>query len=460
MLHPATFRPVDHLRVYISVAGLAVLTACGSMEANEPPIEGDETSQLEEQEMTGLPVESSDEYSSKCSVTGECKPIISRTAFGREIARAVFTAPRVSESISEIEAARANLRIAKSSRLPYFTIDAESDDVNLSIRQPIWAAGRIKAEIKVAEAALEEEVFNFLATLNEASFEVIDAYTRLISSSKSVNAIEMTLADHVDLNEMIERRNKAGLSAGGDSDLMSARISLLQADLSSAQSVQKLAELELERLIGSTVDLAIADEVFTEAQRSTLLGEEKATRLIATSPSIQASKSGIERAKAAIDVAKATRFPVLSLVGQQQLSALASDNRVSDNRVFIGFNANFGPGAGHKDRIESASYNLEKATALSARRFLQSQKETEALQVQLASSIERIGIYETVVQSNKELLESYRSQMTQSGRRSWVDIAGVLRDIGDARQAIANSEAELFSAQVKLTVMLLGLSEL
>lgn len=400
------------------------------------------------------------DFSEACSVNGECRPARARTQFGQQVARAVHADPQVVEGRSEIEGARADLRSAKAERLPQFSIDAESTDVSVSVRQPLWTGGRLTAQIVAAESALRETAYNYLSTQQTAAFNVIDAYGRLLSSHESVLAIEETIQEHRDLMSMIERRAAVGASGGGDADLVRARLARLEADLVSSRGSLRLARLELERLIDGKVDLDSVQAV-TRAQASfEQSSSSEISRLMRNHAQIKASEAAVDRSAALLDSAKANRLPVLSAVAQHRVSNITSSNRLSENRIYLGVSTNFGPGVSNRDRISSAAHRLEMSRAQVISRIREIERQVEALQVLLSSSREHINIYQDVIEANQDILSSYRRQMSQFGNKTWQDIAGVLRDISDARQAVAKSRADLFGARAKLEVMLHGLEGL
>ncbi len=302
-----------------------------------------------------------------CGNAGECAPRKSQSAFGGILASALFAAPEVAEARAGLIAARAGLRAAEAGRKPLLGASAQSDDVVLSVSQPIWSGGKLPAAIAAASSAARQAEANLQAVQLDASLKIIDTYGRWLEARGTVGALEQTAADYEKTVEMIARRVAAGVSGGAEAELVAARQSTLEADLLSAEASRDLARAELTALIGAE----ISDAALYEAGKISATRKRPDPQLfeaaIAQNPTLAAADAGIARAKANVDAARAERMPTVSVVAENSAEGLFSSGARSDGRVYLGMSMALGQGRSNRVAEAQAQVSaLEASKALRA----------------------------------------------------------------------------------------------
>lgn len=394
-----------------------------------------------------------------CAVPGECAPQAASSAFGRMIAAAVYASPEVTQSKADLSAARAGFGTAQGSTRPQLGAQAETDTITLSLRQPIWSGGKLRANIADAAAATRQAEANLATVQLDMANRIIDAAGRWAEADAAMRALATTVADYSQTADILDARIMAGVSGASDAELMGARRALIEADLMSAQANRDLALAQLGALIGQNVDESVLRQAVAAAAKGPT-GGYAIDEVIAAHPGILAADAAIARATARLASVRADRFPTVAVVAESRMSDIGSSDAQETSRVFLGMTTSLGPGTSQATRRAEAESQIAAQEAARAVKMRGLSDEVTALELRHKAAKARLVSNSRAIDANAAVVESYKSQLTTTGARSWQDLLGAVRDLGDARRSKAASEAELMVSYWRLRVMTGGVDGL
>ncbi len=398
-----------------------------------------------------------------CSVQGECAAVAAKTEFGKLVAAAVFVAPETAQAKADLTAARAAVKTAQNGNLPLLGLEArgEASGTNVavvSLKQPLWSGGKLRAAKEEAQFALAQAEANLQAAQFDASLRIIDAFGRWVETSKAVAALQDSQREHDETLAMIERRLAQGVASGSESELVAARRATIAADLLSAMAARDMARAVLTSLSGGAFGEGALDQAAQVSGGGGLSRGSDLDAVLARHPNILAADAAIARATAAIKTAKSEKFPLVSLVGESQLGNSA--NTANSQKVYLGVSANVGPGKAVGSRVAAVEAQVESLTANRNVRLRGLRDEITALGLRYEAANARIASYSNALRAAQAVLASYRTQMQQAGGKSWQDVLGAVRDVTEARKSMGAASAEAIITHWKLKAYVQGLEAL
>jgi multidrug efflux system outer membrane protein len=175
--------------------------------------------------------------------------------------------PDVLEAEQELIAANADIGVAKADYFPnigltarggrestamqrLFTGDAASWLLQPSLNIPIFAGGRIRAQVRQAEALTSLRLNTYVASVHQALRDVSDALAYREQAAAAVAAREITARDAAEVTRLSTQRSEAGVA--DELEDLSAEQSRLQAesDLATARFHRLDAAVQLYSALG------------------------------------------------------------------------------------------------------------------------------------------------------------------------------------------------------------------
>ena len=396
-----------------------------------------------------------------CTTAGECAPVPAATAFGKLIASAVYNSPEVAAARADLRRANAELKVARGGYYPSLGVQSETDNndetLEVSVRQPIWRGGRVKAGVQKAEANVKAAQSKLIISQVEAALSFIDAYSAWMLAQYTVEAIDESLVDHRAIVDQVERRLESGVGADSEVSLVEARLGSTEADRLSGEASKEIARAKLTSQLGRMISDAELRSVVALPAASFSLSDQSLTNAVAASPYVALTGAEIDKAKAAIAVAEAERFPDLTLNASNEVTGLLSGGTISATRVFLGAASAIGPGKALKHQIAVARAELDALVAARDARMRSVRNEIGAQFLQYEASKSRVASTAVAVDASEKVLTSYRSVIGSSGGKGWQDILSAARELSEARRSNAESRAQHFASYWKLRLAVSGL---
>lgn len=372
--------------------------------------------------------------------------------------KAVMSHPTVSAAIAEHHATIENVKAAKYNLYPtpsfsssYLNQDGATS--RLGIRQPLWAGGKLTANINQSiytEKATQASIFEQQNTVAKNTIEIWQNYLYAISLQQ---LYQNNLALLKDFDEMMTRRVKQGVSAQIDLDLVKNRALQDLNAYQAAQQQQRIAEARLVQMIGE--ELTYTPNLFSVEKllRHSKMQIPALEPLVFSEhyiqhPSVIKQQYQIEATKQQAKAQKAEQFPNVFVQYEQVYNHKTGDN---DGQISLGLN--YTPGAGFSNRAlaraaEAKVVSLEQAKQATIRTVM------ENLQIQyqqLVSARDQEQSLISAVAGADLVIASYRRQFI-AGRKSWLEVLNAVRDKASYEQQLLQVQSQMLGAFYKLQV--------
>lgn len=188
-------------------------------------------------------------------------------------------ATRIDAARSLVDAAIGEYAPALSLNLDYFLFRSPQDAApNLSailgLRMPLFAAGRIEAQVREAWSVFREQVLIHRATQRAIQRDVETALLRLEASQRLVAQLQIQVSAAAQSVELAEASYGAGLGTNLERVVAQDQLLAAQLEAISASFTAKIAYLELLRACGTLSHELIAAPLPTPRTTPTLVSDE------------------------------------------------------------------------------------------------------------------------------------------------------------------------------------------
>lgn len=336
-----------------------------------------------------------------------------------------------------LRAANADVRSAKWQRAPSFTgnlaylDDSGTPEPEVVVEAPIWAGGRISANIRRARAQEDVSSAQYVETVQQLALTVSQVYFEIARLTLREQLLEESLAEHLRLVQTMERRVAQEVSPQADLELARSRAAQIQQEYTVSQAARETNLRILAQLVADpSYDLGPVpyfDPDMDLASKETL--EEQA---VAYDPEISRRRSEADISRADLDLRRAAILP--------QVNAQYSYSDIFGSRVGVVLRSQTGSGLSALSDVASAQARIQ--TALENVRVSEQElrREVAADIINFEAAKARAVISTDAAATSARVSESYTRQFI-AGRRSWLDVMNALREA--VNNAIGKTDAEI-----------------
>lgn len=364
------------------------------------------------------------------------------------------THPSVTSRRSEVDAAQKAVSGAEWGRFPAFGVASsatQSGDTIASaqLQQPLWAGGRITAEIDGAEARLKAAQARLTESQRDIMIKSASAYAEVLRTGKRLAAAESNVAEHTRLYDMIKRRVDSEVSPSIDETLAMARLQQAIAEKMQIESLLANAESALSQTIGQQIKKA---QLKPQEPLPVSFGSVEQVRVAAidTSPVLERLAADELGAEADIDSRRAAFWPKVSAKVERIFGGKDSEVVDRTRNLLV---VEFQPGAGLSamSGVEGAIARRDAArsTKEASRRDILEQVTSQWNEI--ISLRGQIRPLRDLDARSAEVVDSYIRQYSV-GRKNWLDVLNAQRELTQARFSLADAEASLLLSTVKLNI--------
>ncbi|WP_156839711.1 TolC family protein [Novosphingobium aquimarinum] len=338
---------------------------------------------------------------------------------------------------SALRAANSDVSSAKWQRFPSLTgnlaylDDRGSPQPEVVVEAPIWAGGRISANIRRARAQEDVSSAQYVETVQQLALTVSQVYFEIARLTLREQLLKESLAEHLRLVETMERRVAQEVSPQADLELARSRAAQIQQEYTVSQAARETNLRVLAQLVADpSYDLGpipFFDPALDLASKTTL--EEQA---VAYDPQISRRRSEADISRADLDLRRAAILP--------QVNAQYSYSDVFGSRVGVVLRSQTGSGLSALADVNSAQARIQ--TAIENVRVAEQElrREVAADIINFEAAKARAVISTDAAATSARVSESYTRQFI-AGRRSWLDVMNALREA--VNNAIGKTDAEM-----------------
>ncbi|HEY6803082.1 MAG TPA: efflux transporter outer membrane subunit [Pyrinomonadaceae bacterium] len=253
-------------------------------------------------------------------------------------------------AVARIDAARANLGLARSDQFPQFGAGADLATSRLSQNGPSGAAasgggrsfgevflnlltfevdvwGRLRQRTKAARAELRASEEDRKAVLTTVVSDVAAGYFSLLELDSELEIAKRTLATRQQSLELIKARATGGLATALDVRQAEELVYQASRTIPDTERLIQQTENQLKFLTGNTPGPITRGQSLVQQQTLPAVPVGLPSSLLARRPDIRAAEENLIAQKALVSAAKKAYFPTISLTGllgfqSDQLSSL------------------------------------------------------------------------------------------------------------------------------------------
>jgi adhesin transport system outer membrane protein len=362
---------------------------------------------------------------------------------------ATQTHPTVTMKRKEYEASLYSVESTEWQRFPSFSVTTSNSPLStspvtiLTFDQPIWAGGRITANIESsrakaisAEAAVFEAEQTILAKTISAFSEILRLQSKSVASNENIE-------EHQRLLALIERRASSQISPETEVTLAMARLQQAKSEQVHLQTQLVNARADLEQLISAPVgQLRVpAFKLNMDKKFDDLLSQA-----MAYSPRINKLNYEAVASDYETDVRRSNLLPQLSIRHQEFIGG-----NFPANTTFLAFSFQPGNGLSSLSNIKE-SVSKKEAAELNmdvAKKELADELRTDWFKVE--SSRAEMDIYSKLVESTRSQYES-SVRLYAAGRKTWLEVLNSRKEASQAKYQLADAEWNGFLSAMKIKI--------
>jgi len=364
---------------------------------------------------------------------------------------AVQNHPAVKAGRNAVDAATYDLDGAKWGRFPSLSTEVQSRQEGRQtvarIEQPLWTGGRITGQIDAAMARKDVAQEDLARTEQEVLLQTVAAFYEVLRTAERLKIAQLNEREHGYLLEAIQRRVASEISPQTDQTQAAARRNQAINERLTAERQLAAARSNLEQLLGRPAPSLVSPATIN------LKGLNEAALLqaaLAYSPQRKRLLAQVLSADADIELARAQLMPRLVVGYQSQLTSI--EGQQNDGRVYFALQVQTGAGLSGLTAVDAAI--ARKQAAIDGieshdRQLAQLVQNTWAEQAALSQQREPVR---NLRADSENLVESYIRQF-QVGRKTWLDVLNAQREKAQAEYSLADIEAPLLSARVRLLAL-------
>lgn len=377
--------------------------------------------------------------------------------FERMVSEVAARNPRIRSQSAAATAAGFDVAAARWQFFPSPAVQVETSGQDrqlvASVSQPIYSFGRLEADLKAAKSRASLANVRVEEAQYVLSFRVLDLFGQLLSTSRSLEVFRQDLSRLGALEEMIGRRVTAGVSASVDLNLVLTRIRQSQNNIVSLTARQNAALAGLSELLGAP--LTMQDIVLPTTPAQTLsddpsVAQDPVEQSLSYSPVLKRARGDVDVAN--IDSIRALNAIKPTLYGkfEQRFDGGRYDTSAFPaSRVLFGLQYSFGSGLSSLSRVDAAQAQAEgaKLSLEAAREDVRASVRTDLETRDAASQLVEALRLNLMLQ--EETFGSY-NRLFLAGKRSWLDVLNVVREVTENERALADAEVQYLLSDYRL----------
>lgn len=368
------------------------------------------------------------------------------------VARVVDTHPAVVAARANLAAAESDLAGSKWSRYPGLTVEGFADGRDrgrvtsvVSLEQPLWAAGRIKAGISQAEARVDAASAGVDEAALDLALRASIAYIEYQRLQARDRIYAESVQEHMRLVDSIQRRVEQQISAESDAAYALQRLLTVQQERTQNDVAARLALSRLRELTG-TEDLEVKAVLRFVPDEHQASPDGLLRAALDFSPLSRRLRAEVDAAVAETAVRKAQIWPQLNLQAAHYPGGGAGD---PDDRVGLVMRLQTDGGLSRVSAVRSAERRADAVRSAADAAVRDVREQVLADLNENASAASRVDLGSRASAAARTVTESYLRQFT-AGRRSWPEVLNVVREGLVARIVEVDAQASAMSSAWRL----------
>ncbi len=304
------------------------------------------------------------------------------------------------------------------------------------------------AEVDRRRAISDAAAHRVYATAEEIGLQAIDAYIDVLKNKELVGYAKDNLGAHQRTFDQVKLRSDKGVGRRADLEQIDARLALASANVASAESGLRDAEITYLKVVGrNPINLTAAPD--PKNIPSTVDAAVKAG--FANHPTLKSSQSDVEQAQAQRELARSFWFPRLELeasyTNNRNLDGVVGPNR--DRLLMLYLKWNLFRGGFDYHRLKETALQIDEATEISRNTNRQVENAVRLAYNAYSTARDRIPSLDRYVKSSDATRSAYAQQFA-IGQRTLLDLLDAENEFFTARTTEVTGKYIQLSAKYRV----------
>lgn len=377
--------------------------------------------------------------------------------------------PEILAARHEIDARRAEVRLAKAGFLPRLdatagvgyeenrtpstldeTISMTRNEMSLQARQMVFDGFATADEVDRQEARVDSATYLALASTEGVTLRTAEVYLNLLRQLDLLKLAKENLKQHQNIYDQMVLRNRSGVGSKADLDQISARLALANSNLVVAENNLLDARTNFYRVVGFLPD---TNEMEMPDQTLPLPPTMEAAVGLALErhPTLLSAMADVSAAKAQYEASDSSYWPQIQLEADKRLDNNIGGVEGRDENLIVALRMRYNlfNGGADKARRTQTAYLLEEAREIrnnTHRQVVESMRLSwsnyEAVSGQLRYLQEH-------VRASTSTRKAYQQQFN-IGRRTLLDLLNTENEVLDAKRSLIGANYDRLFAQYRI----------
>jgi len=383
------------------------------------------------------------------------------------VERAILQNPEVKLRFHNLEAAKAERRVAEGAWLPRIdlemaggsyetktpslasTLGYSGNRASLQLRQTLFDGFATLHETRRLSYAQQTAYFDLLSASNQTALEVARAYLDVLRYRELVQLAADNFNSHQEVHDRLSQKVKAGVGRKVDLEQAAGRMALAESNWLTEVSNLHDVSARYQRLVGAVPSQTLS--AMEPIGGFLTPGANFLTEAVRRNPDFLAAVATIRGYRSDSEVRRSAYAPTVEFRARQSFetnqSGVTGDFR--DTALELVLNYNLYRGGSDKARVNQYVAKLNSAYDLrdkACRDIWQTGEIAFNDSQRLAAQIKLLGQHEL---STSKARQAYQQQF-DIGQRSLLDLLDTENELYQARRALANAEYDLQLSAVRV----------
>ena len=314
--------------------------------------------------------------------------------------------------------------------------------------QMLWDGLGTRAEVERRRSISDAAAYRVHSAAEDVALQAVDAYVEVLKNRELVGFARENLLAHQKTFDQVKLRSDKGVGRRADLDQIEARLSLASANLQSAESVARDAEIAFQRVVGRN-PIALSEVPEAKALPSSV---DEAVKIgFSNHPTLKSAYADITQAAAQRELARSFWSPRLELEASYSnnynLDGVAGPNR--DRMIMLFVKWNLFRGGFDYHRLRETAYQIDEATEISRNTTRQVENAVRVAHNAYNTARERLPSLDRYVKSSDATRASYAQQFA-IGQRTLLDLLDSENEYFTARTTHATGKYIEISAKYRV----------
>ena len=331
--------------------------------------------------------------------------------------------------------------------------EPEEDSLNpgvytLSLRQNVFAGMQTVNEVARQKDRVRSAAYNLQGASENTALTTAEVYLKVLRHQELLALSEENLQTHLRISDQIQMRSDSGVASKADSDQVTGRVALAQANVIATKTNVIDAKTNYQAVVGRLPsDLQTPDSPDGMMPASM---EEAEVEAIERHPTLKSAGADLDARNKQHEVAKAPYMPIIDIeVDQHWEDDLDEPGSEEDLIAMVKLRYNLFHGFRNQARRAETAELIEEAREIRNNTHRQVVESVRLSWMAYEAARERIGYLEERVTATTDTARSYTDQFNL-GKRTLLDVLDTEAEVIDAKKSLVEARYDGLLAQYRV----------